>query len=116
PCDSVVVDCAGVAGGSAYINPNCGTCIGGTTGFTECPPEIRDRLYQYPCAKRLVSQLSTFKGDIASLIKSTFGKNDQIDIVFKVDNSLIGTSTPVNLAIWALNALNISLRYAINHD
>ncbi len=75
PCDSVVVDCAGVAGGSAYIKPDCQTCIGGTTGLTECPPEIKDELDQYPCAKGLVTQLSSLKGDIAALIKNTFAKN-----------------------------------------
>lgn len=35
------VDCAGVPGGSAIYNPNCG-CIGGTTGFTICPPDCDD--------------------------------------------------------------------------
>ncbi|MBL7940343.1 MAG: T9SS type A sorting domain-containing protein, partial [Flavobacteriales bacterium] len=32
---SVVVDCAGVAGGTAYLD-NCNTCVGGTTGLSPC--------------------------------------------------------------------------------
>ncbi len=31
-----VADCAGVIGGSAYVNTECNTCMGGTTGITVC--------------------------------------------------------------------------------
>ena len=53
-----VIDCFGVLGGSAYIDPNCKTCIGGNTGLTACPPvaEIKkDSLKKYyPCMDKLI--------------------------------------------------------------
>ncbi|MCT4590572.1 MAG: hypothetical protein N4A71_22285 [Carboxylicivirga sp.] len=38
-CCDCVEDCAGVKGGSAYID-NCGDCVGGTTGLSPCEQEI----------------------------------------------------------------------------
>src|SRR5690606_25598253 len=37
-CIGQPIDCAGVAGGTAFID-NCGTCIGGTTGLDPCLPD-----------------------------------------------------------------------------
>jgi len=31
-------DCNRVPGGSAFIHPDCGICMGGNTGISECPP------------------------------------------------------------------------------
>ncbi len=60
-------DCAGVAGGTAYIDPNCNTCMGGTTGVSSCSTgEIKtDSLNaKFPCAKKLIidrlNEISSF--------------------------------------------------------
>ncbi|SFH08575.1 hypothetical protein, partial [Pedobacter insulae] len=67
-CDEVV-DCAGVMGGSAYVNPNCGTCMGGTTGITACPPEIINNV-EDTCLKKTVAAVlnNDVKGKISEII------------------------------------------------
>jgi hypothetical protein len=85
-------DCAGVLGGTAYIDLNCNECIGGTTGKTSCTKDIIDSLKNYTCAQALLKQLPTLKNDIAQLIKKTFGVSDVKNIIFKADSTLIGTA------------------------
>ncbi|MFD0939935.1 hypothetical protein [Pedobacter boryungensis] len=65
-----VVDCAGVVNGTAYRSTDCKTCMGGTTGITECPPAIetkQDSLQKYyPCmVKEVLNKL---------LANSSYGK------------------------------------------
>ena len=92
PCDEAV-DCAGVSGGTAYINTNCNTCMGGTTGITTCPPDIKHQLDDFPCAKSLVLQMTSLDSDISNLIKNAFGKNDRTNLIIRPGTSLAGTST-----------------------
>lgn len=68
-CDSVVVDCAGVPNGTAYM-ADCG-CIGGTTGITECPPEIINNVTDtclFKIAKLVLE--NNMVGEIAAIISA----------------------------------------------
>jgi len=50
---SILVDCAEKVNGTAYINTDCQTCMGGTTGIMACPPseeQIEDALENKPFA------------------------------------------------------------------
>ncbi|WP_461486400.1 hypothetical protein, partial [Pedobacter sp.] len=67
-CDPLPKDCAGVPGGSAYIDPNCNTCIGGTTGIESCNNlnidiDLLTRL-NYPILGKIIDNLySKVKND-----------------------------------------------------
>lgn len=52
----VKYDCAGEPNGTASRNNPCNICMGGNTGITECPKEIKtDSLKKrFPCAKTLI--------------------------------------------------------------
>ncbi|WP_293783765.1 hypothetical protein [uncultured Pedobacter sp.] len=88
------IDCNGDIDGAATIDPNCG-CIGGNTGVLNCgQKEIIDSLKGYPCAQALLRKMRTnISSDIALLIKNTFAKDDNVNIKFKADPSLVGTDT-----------------------
>ena len=67
---SILVDCAEVVNGTAYINTDCQTCMGGTTEITACPPSIEVKqdslLKYYPCmVKEILNKL---------LNNNTYGK------------------------------------------
>ncbi|WP_421941060.1 hypothetical protein [Pedobacter sp.] len=86
-----VLDCNGDVNGSAYT-ADCG-CIGGNTGTTECAQKnIIDSLRGYPCAQNLLRQLPNLNTQIASLVKNTFGITDNINLTFKVNQALAGTT------------------------
>jgi len=116
---SILVDCAEVVNGTAYINTDCQTCMGGDTGITECPPsDIKHKLDSFPCAKALVLQMSNLNSDIASKINSLFGKTDALNIIFEANPSLIGTSTDGNLLGFSglSNASAGTFRIGLNPD
>ncbi|KQB99364.1 hypothetical protein [Pedobacter sp. Hv1] len=52
------------------------------------PGEIMNELDGYPCAKSLVENMPSLKGDIADKINKMFGKKDDIKINFYADPSL----------------------------
>lgn len=61
----IYVDCAGVENGSAYWNTDCKTCMGGTTGITECAVNVEDPGDKYELlvnvdSIRLVQRLDCF--------------------------------------------------------
>lgn len=82
----VYVDCFRVVNGEAY-DSDCG-CIGGTTGIEVCVPEIKDQLDDYPCAKSLVTTMTSLKSDIANKINAMFGKSTSLNITFGVNPNL----------------------------
>lgn len=110
-------DCAGVRGGDAYTDPNCNTCIGGTTGIESCA-DIKHKLDSFPCAKNLVNQMPNLKSDIASKINSLFNKNDNIDLVFQANPLLKNTSTDGNYLGYAgsTNGTAGTYRVGMNPD
>ncbi|WP_461486402.1 hypothetical protein [Pedobacter sp.] len=60
----------GVPGGSAYIDPNSNTCIGGTTGIAACPPrEIKDSLLN-KCMKNAKNIVITQNGSVNALLRN----------------------------------------------
>jgi hypothetical protein len=85
-------DCTGLLDGTAY-NSDCG-CIGGNTGITNCEQKtIIDSLRGYPCAQDLLRKFPTLRTEIANLVKNTFSVNDNINVTFKVNLTLAGTTT-----------------------
>jgi hypothetical protein len=54
--------------------------------------DIIDSLRGYPCAQDLLRKLPNLRTQIAILIKNTFAVNDNINITFKVNSSLAGTT------------------------
>ncbi|WP_293741736.1 hypothetical protein [uncultured Pedobacter sp.] len=76
-----IVDCNGDRNGKAY-DSDCG-CIGGNTGITECPKEIKDSINN-PCIKEQLSLAQSAKTTIRNMLNDEFGTanfNDR-DIVF----------------------------------
>ncbi len=96
--EELEIDCTGKPGGWAYIDPDCKTCIGGTTGRTECPPkEIRDSV-QNPCIKDQLNLARTAKTTILNMLNNTFGGTIQFEdlsLTFKdittLSNTIDGT-------------------------
>ncbi|RYF14998.1 MAG: hypothetical protein EOO42_17430 [Flavobacteriales bacterium] len=68
-------DCAGEPNGTASDQNPCNTCIGGTTGLTECPPEIINEVID-TCLKKVVD---------SALTNNVIGKIK--DIISKLDNN-----------------------------
>jgi len=88
------VDCAGVAGGTATWSTECNTCIGGTTGLTGCPREIKvdTSINNNPKIKCLMEKLLGLDGtagnaQMKSLLAAFNSKG--FDVTFK-----IGTTKP----------------------
>lgn len=75
-------DCAGVAGGSAYI-ADCG-CIGGTTGISECPPAPLDttRNIVDSCINLAVDKAfaANLTGKMKDIMQNTILNNDQLKL------------------------------------
>ncbi len=82
-------DCAGVPGGTAYIDPNCKTCIGGITGLTGCPLELKtDSLKKkFPCADKLVVQ-PILTSPIMSKLVEPFLTPQRPTVTYLIDNTL----------------------------
>jgi hypothetical protein len=74
----ILVDCAGEAGGNATWSFECNTCIGGTTGLTACPREVRDSV-QNPCIKAQLNLALTAKTTILNMLNNTFGGTVQFE-------------------------------------
>lgn len=75
--------CSGGGGGN-----NTGSGGGGSN--SKGKRDVNNEFKDYPCAKALVEQMKTLNGDIATLIKDTFGKNDNVNINFFAEPSLTG--------------------------
>ena len=87
------IDCNGDRYGTAIRSVECG-CIGGNTGITNCEQKtIIDSLRGYPCAQDLLRKFPTLRTEIANLVKNTFSANDNINVTFKVNVTLAGTTT-----------------------
>jgi len=74
-------DCNGDMNGSAYI-AGCG-CIGGNTGISVCPKEIKDSVSN-PCIKAQLAHALNAKTTIRNMLNDEFGTNNfnDRDIVF----------------------------------
>ncbi|OWK71179.1 hypothetical protein CBW18_08900 [Pedobacter sp. AJM] len=70
---------------------------GGTGSGNTVNKDIIDSLRGYPCAQALLAKMKTpLNTDIGNLIKSTFAQNDDINVTFKIDKTLIGTTIDGN--------------------
>lgn len=111
----IYIDCADIENGNAYWNAGCKTCMGGTTGITECPEkDIKHKLDSFPCAKALILSMSTLNTDISNLIKNTFGRNDRINLTVEPNASLAGTTTDGQLGTHFTFTTGGKLYYDIN--
>ena len=92
---SILVDCAEVVNGTAYINTDCQTCMGGDTGITECPPReiiLDSTILNNAKIKCLLEKLlgkngNTANPELMALLNAFVGKG--FDVTFK-----IGTTKP----------------------
>ncbi|MBB2146600.1 hypothetical protein GM921_13945 [Pedobacter sp. LMG 31464] len=105
----VVIDCADVPNGDAYWNSSCNTCMGGTTGITECPLELKtDSLKKkFPCADKLIAQ-PILTSPIMSKFVEPFLTPQRPTVTYLTDNTLpwgnattggtfmLGNNAPVN--------------------
>ena len=108
-----IPDCANVVGGTAYIDPNCNTCIGGTTGKVACPPKrtVTDSTTN-PCIKAAVGLGIQANTTIGGMLNETFGPSNEyggLDIEFKEGNT--GTDDG-----WCRKNGNISWLITINQN
>jgi hypothetical protein len=80
PCDDLKKDCAGVVGGKAYINPDCNTCMGGTTRVEICPSDIINNTKD-TCISKTVGEalLKNIQGIMGDIIKN-FNSNTNVKI------------------------------------
>lgn len=94
-------DCAGVPGGTASADNPCHTCMGGTTGTTECPPkEIKDSLLN-DCMKKVKNVIITQNGAINSLLRSfTNDNNFSPNYNWILKNSTLSDSDLANTGNW----------------
>jgi len=102
-------DCANVLNGIAYINYECQTCMGGTTGITQCPLELNtDALKaRFPCADKLIAQ-PILTSAVMSKFVEPFLTPQRPTITYLTDNTLawgntttwgtfmLGNNNPVN--------------------
>ncbi len=90
-----IKDCAGVPNGTAHFAIPCG-CVGGTTGKpANCSSnqDIIDSLRGYPCAQEVLGTFTAKLSDsISSMIKSVFGINESLNLLYSVDPNLAGTT------------------------
>ena len=92
---SILVDCAEKVNGTAYINTDCQTCMGGDTGITECPPReiiLDSTILNNAKIKCLLEKLlgkngNTANPELMALLNAFVGKG--FDVTFK-----IGTTKP----------------------
>jgi hypothetical protein len=74
--------------------------------------DIRDSLAAYRCAQSVVQSIPNLKGQIASLINTTFGKNEgSLNLIFRASTTLTGTEdgeTDNHLSTLQLNGGTIS--------
>jgi len=75
------IDCFGVLNGSAY-NSTCG-CIGGTTGISECPRDVTNKVTN-PCISDGLEKAlgKNVKSQIKSLMSNTFLANKDVNLEF----------------------------------
>ncbi len=82
---------------STYLYTICtgtGEGSGGGGGGASGPSDsdIISEFKDYPYADALVKKMKTLKSDIATLIRNAFGRNDNVNITFMPDLSLIGST------------------------
>lgn len=69
----LIYDCADVLDGSAYIDPSCKTCIGGTTGLTGCPnvlKEIKVDSTARPCVDTIATAVISKAMEIQNVLSN----------------------------------------------
>ncbi|WAC41196.1 hypothetical protein [Pedobacter sp. SL55] len=113
PPEYTDTDCAGKAGGTAYVDPDCNTCIGGTTGLTACPLKrtVTDNTTN-PCIKSGVSLGSLANTTIGTMLNKTFGPSNEyggLDLEFA--EGITGTDDG-----WCRKNGNISWVITINQN
>ncbi|WAC41193.1 hypothetical protein [Pedobacter sp. SL55] len=90
-------DCAGVAGGTATWNNECNTCIGGTTGLTACPKDIRNKA-EDPCISTVVNELVGANKNIEGKISEIIKKFDQSkDLNLNIYDGITANGKPGNM-------------------
>jgi hypothetical protein len=71
-------DCANIVNGEAYINYDCNTCMGGTTGITECPPTFLEKIDAEKlknCMKTVLDSIKKLSnGSVAGIIQKFSGE------------------------------------------
>ncbi|MFQ3579357.1 MAG: Ig-like domain-containing protein, partial [Bacteroidales bacterium] len=89
------LDCAGVAGGTAYID-NCGVCVAGTTGKTPCP--------------QIKAQAEDISCDFSGIIESTnvgFEGTGYVNV-----NNAAGTSVTFTIRAITSGTYKLGFQYA----
>ena len=91
------VDCAGVLNGSALESDECNTCIGGTTGLTACPKDIRNKT-EDPCISTVVNELVGTNKNIEGKISEIIKKFDQSkDLNLNIYDGITANGKPGNM-------------------
>lgn len=96
-----------------FTNPGSS---GGPPPDSEAPSDISAQFRDYPCARALVEKMKTLRGDIATLIKSMFGRNEEFNLTFQADPSLAGTTTDGKLIQGVATAYSATYTIGINPD
>ncbi|MFI5451107.1 hypothetical protein ACHMWN_03030 [Pedobacter sp. UC225_61] len=91
-----VFDCAGTLNGGAYWNYSCNTCMGGTTGITECPPLFLSKIdatQLKPCMKTILDTIKKLSnGSVAGIIQKFSGNLPGYNWILKDGGLPIGTN------------------------
>ncbi|WP_162618528.1 hypothetical protein [Pedobacter yulinensis] len=116
--EPIYYDCNGDANGNATWSYDCNACIGGNTGIVDCEQKsIIDSLNGYPCAQALLKTLPKLNTSIAGLIKQTFSNNSYINITFRVNSALAGTSTDGQMSTGSYTAgITENIKVDLNPD
>ena len=100
-----------------YAGTHGGYAGGSNGGNPISNKEIIDSLQGYPCAQALIKEMKTnICTDIATLIKNTFAKNDLVNIKFKADNSLKGTTVDGKEKGGAFSIYTADITIGLNPD
>ncbi|TKC03308.1 hypothetical protein [Pedobacter cryotolerans] len=110
---SYTIDCNKVVNGTATWNEDCQTCIGGTTGLTDCPPKrsVTDSTTT-PCIKEGVTIGKQANTTIGAMLNKTFGTSNEyggLDLQFIEGNT--GTDDG-----WCRKDGNVSWVITINQN
>jgi len=114
----VVGDGGGVDGSGSGGSGGGGSGGGSGSGSGTAPSssDITNELKAYLCAQELVEKMKTLNTDIANLIKNAFGKNDLVNINFKADPSLVGTTVDGKNLSAAIAGPTATYQVGINPD
>jgi hypothetical protein len=88
-----IPDCNGDMGGSASINLDCNTCMGGNTGVTVCPPFLSriNSTKLKPCMQSILDSIKNLSnGSVAGIIQKFSGNSPGYNWVLKDGRLLPG--------------------------